>query len=215
MEPEMTTIAIADDHRMILEGLEQLLRRQQSFHLVASTTSGAGALEIVRRHRPDILVLDLSMPDLSGIEVMRVMHEEEIPTRVILLTAAIDDVEVVEAMQLGVWGIVLKEAASVQLVRAVEAVRQGERVLEPVLVSRAVEKMSRKTMAEREIAAILSPRETEVARMVASGFRNREIAEKLSLSEGTVKSYLHSIYEKLNIRGRVELTLYAREKGLV
>jgi DNA-binding NarL/FixJ family response regulator len=211
----MTTIAVADDHRMILEGLEQLLRRQQDFHLVASATSGTGALEIVRRYRPDILVLDLSMPDLSGIEVMRAMHEEEIPTKVILLTAAIEDSEVVEAMQLGVWGIVLKEAASVQLVRAVETVQQGERVLEPVLVSRAVEKMSRKTIAEREIAAILSPRETEVARMVASGFRNREIAEKLSLSEGTVKSYLHSIYEKLDIRGRVELTLYAREKGLV
>jgi DNA-binding NarL/FixJ family response regulator len=211
----MTTIAVADDHRMILEGLEQLLRRHQSFHLVASATSGTGALEIVRRYRPDILVLDLSMPDLSGIEVMRAMHEEEIPTKVILLTAAIEDSEVVEAMQLGVWGIVLKEAASVQLVRAVETVQQGERVLEPVLVSRAVEKMSRKTIAEREIAAILSPRETEVARMVASGLRNREIAEKLSLSEGTVKSYLHSIYEKLDIRGRVELTLYAREKGLV
>lgn len=211
----MTTIAIADDHRMVLDGLEQLFNRHHSYHVVAAVTNGIEALAAVRDKQPDVLVLDVSMEGMSGIEVLRHIHEEEIPTRVILLTAAIDDSDVVEAMGFGVWGIVLKESASVQLVRAVDSVMKGERVLEPTLVGRAVEKMSRSTVAEREISRILSPRETEVARMVASGLRNREIAEKLNLSEGTVKSYLHSIYEKLDLRGRVELTLYAREKGLV
>lgn len=211
----MTTIAIADDHRMILEGLEQMFKRHHSYHVVGAVTSGEEALETVRDHHPDVLVLDVSMAGMSGIDVLRQIHEENLPTRVILLTAAIDDAAVVEAMNLGVWGIVLKESASVQLVRAVDNVMKGERVLEPTLVGRAVEKMSRSTVAEREISRILSPRETDVARMVASGLRNREIAEKLNLSEGTVKSYLHSVYEKLDLRGRVELTLYAREKGLV
>ncbi|MDX1583937.1 MAG: response regulator transcription factor [Thermoanaerobaculia bacterium] len=211
----MTTIAIADDHRMVLEGLEQLFARHHSYQVVSSVTNGFEALAVVREKRPDVLVLDVSMEGMSGIEVLRRIHEEEIPTRVLLLTAAIDDSDVVEAMNLGVWGIVLKESASVQLVRAVDSVMKGERVLEPALVGKAVAKMSRSTVAEREIAKILSPRETEVARMVASGLRNREIAEKLNLSEGTVKSYLHSIYQKLDLRGRVELTLYAREKGLV
>lgn len=211
----MTTIAIADDHRMILDGLQQLFQRHQSYKVVAAVTNGIEALAAVRAQRPDVLVLDVSMNGMSGIDVLRHLHEEGVPTRVILLTAAIEDAQVVEAMNLGVWGIVLKESASVHLVQVVEEVMKGKRALEPTLVGRAVERMSRSTVAEREIGRILSPRETDVARMVASGLRNREIADKLNLSEGTVKSYLHSIYEKLDLRGRVELTLYAREKGLV
>ncbi len=215
METDVTTIAIADDHRMILDGLQQLFERHQSYQVIAAVTNGIEALAAVRSKRPDVLVLDVSMNGMSGIEVLRVVHDEKLPTRVILLTAAIDDSQVVEAMNLGVWGIVLKESASVHLVQVVEEVMRGKRALEPALVGRAIEKMSRTSLAAREISHILSPRETDVARMVASGLRNREIAEKLNLSEGTVKSYLHSIYEKLDLRGRVELTLYAREKGLV
>lgn len=215
METGLTTIAIADDHRMILDGLQQLFQRHQSYRVVAAVTNGIEALAAVRAQKPDILVLDVSMNGMNGIEVLRHIHEDRLPTRVILLTAAIDDADVVEAMNLGVWGIVLKESAAVHLVQVVEEVLKGKRALEPALVGRAIEKMSRSTVAQREISQILSPRETDVARMVASGLRNREIADKLNLSEGTVKSYLHSIYEKLDLRGRVELTLYAREKGLV
>lgn len=215
METGVTTIAIADDHRMILDGLQQLFQRHQSYRVVAAVTNGIEALAAVRSQKPDILVLDVSMNGMNGIEVLRHIHEDRLPTRVILLTAAIEDADVVEAMNLGVWGIVLKESAAVHLVQVVEEVLKGKRALEPALVGRAIEKMSRSTVAQREISQILSPRETDVARMVASGLRNREIADKLNLSEGTVKSYLHSIYEKLDLRGRVELTLYAREKGLV
>ncbi|HUO83559.1 MAG TPA: response regulator transcription factor, partial [Thermoanaerobaculia bacterium] len=122
---------------------------------------------------------------------------------------------VLEAMKLGVWGIVLKEAASLQLVHAVLAVHHGERALDQKLVGRAVAAMSRSDAAMREVQSVLSPREIDVVRMVARGLRNKEIASELSITVGTVKSYLHTIYEKLEVAGRVELSLYAWEKGLI
>ncbi|MBW3566255.1 MAG: response regulator transcription factor [Acidobacteria bacterium] len=209
------TVGLVDDHRIILDGLQQLFTRTDDIEVVGTATDGAGAIDLVRRKRPAVLVLDVSMPGVGGMEVLKVIHEEKLPTRVILLTAAIEDDRVVEAMRLGVWGLVLKEAASVQLVRAVRRVALGTRALEESLVGRAVERMSKASDSERELAALLSPRETEVVRMVAQGLRNKEIADQLALTEGTVKSYLHTIYEKLDVRGRVELTLYAQEKGLV
>jgi DNA-binding NarL/FixJ family response regulator len=208
-------IILADDHRIILDGLEQLLRRVPELEVIACYTTGTAALEAVRKMKPEILILDVSMPEMSGLEVLREIAEQELPTKVILLTAMLEDRGVVEAMELGVWGLVLKESASVRLVHAVQAVLRGERSLDPSLVARAVERMSKRRDLAAEVEAMLSPRETEVVRMVAAGLRNRQIAEQLSITEGTVKSYLHTIYEKLQLRGRVELTLYAHEKGLV
>lgn len=208
-------LVLADDHRIILDGLEQLFRRETGFEILATAIDGEEAIAAVRRYNPDVLVLDIQMPKKNGLAVLREIHEEKIPTRVVLLTATLDDAGVVEAMQLGVWGLVLKESAAVMLVDCVRRVYRGERSLDQSLVSRAVERMSRQDAALREVERLLSPREAEVVRMVASGLRNKEIALRLSISEGTVKFYLHTIYEKLQVHGRVELTLYAQEKGLL
>ena len=205
-------IVLADDHRIILEGLEQLFRRESDFEVLAACTDGVEALDKVRELRPDVLVLDVDMPRKDGLTVLREIHEEQIPTRVVLLTATVGDADVIEAMQLGAWGLILKEAASVRLVQSVRLVYRGQRALDQSLVSKALEKVVRKTDGKEKI---LSPRETDVVRMVAAGLRNKEIALRLSISEGTVKSYLHAIYEKLEVHGRVELTLYAQDKGLL
>lgn len=205
-------IVLADDHRIILEGLEQLFRRESDFEVLAACTDGVAALEKVRELRPDVLVLDVDMPRKDGLTVLREIHEEQIPTRVVLLTATVGDADVLEAMQLGAWGLILKEAASVRLVQSVRLVHRGQRALDQTLVSRALEKVVRRPDGKEKL---LSPRETDVVRMVAAGLRNKEIAHRLSISEGTVKSYLHAIYEKLEVHGRVELTLYAQEKGLL
>ena len=210
-----TRLLLADDHRIILDGLEQLFRREGEFDIVETCTNGEEAMRAVRQHRPDILVLDIEMPKKNGIAVLREIHDERLSTKVVLLTATLDDATVLLAMELGVWGLVLKESASVSLVDAVRRVARGDRSLDPSLVNRAVERMSRKSQALREVQQLLSPRETEVVKMVASGLRNKEIALRLTITEGTVKFYLHSIYEKLCIQGRVELILYAQEKGLV
>lgn len=205
-------IVLADDHRIILEGLEQLFRRESDFEVLAVCTDGVEALDKVRELRPDVLVLDVDMPRKDGLTVLREIHEEQIPTRVVLLTATVGDADVLEAMQLGAWGLILKEAASIRLVQSVRLVHRGERALDQSLVSRALEKVVRRADGNEKL---LSPRETDVVRMVAAGLRNKEIALRLSISEGTVKSYLHAIYEKLEVHGRVELTLYAQDKGLL
>jgi DNA-binding NarL/FixJ family response regulator len=119
-----------------------------------------------------------------------------------------------EAMQNGVSGLVLKESAAVGLVQTVRRVQRGERALEPSLVSRALDRLAQREDAKK-IAEVLSKRETEIVKMVAAGLRNKEIALKLSIGEGTVKTHLHTIYEKLGVHGRVELTMYAYERGLI
>jgi two-component system response regulator DegU len=207
-------IILADDHRIILEGLEQLFRREKDFEVVGTATNGEEALEAVRTKRPDQLVLDINMPKGNGLWVLKQVHTEKLPTRVVLLTATLDDDEVLEAMQSGVSGLVLKEAAAVNLVNTVRRVQRGERALEPMVVSRALERLSQREEAKK-IVEVLSRRETEIVKMVAAGLRNKEIAMKLSIGEGTVKTHLHTIYEKLGVHGRVELTMYALERGII
>lgn len=205
-------IVLADDHRIILDGLEQLFHRESDFEVLAACTNGEDALRAVRELSPDILVLDVDMPRMDGLSVLRQIHDEKIQTRVVLLTATVGDADVLEAMQLGAWGLILKESASIRLVQSVRLVHRGQRALDQALVSRALEKVVRREDGKDRL---LSPRETDVVRMVASGLRNKEIAMRLSISEGTVKSYLHAIYEKLDVHGRVELTLYAQDNGLL
>ncbi|HJT17879.1 MAG TPA: response regulator transcription factor, partial [Thermoanaerobaculia bacterium] len=171
-------------------------------------------LAAVRQHKPHILVLDIRMPNGDGLWVLKQVHTEKLQTRVVLLTAVLDEDEVLDAMQSGVSGLVLKEAAAVKLVETVKRVHRGERALEPMLVSRALERLSQREEAKK-LVEVLSKRETEIVKMVAAGLRNKEIAHKLSIGEGTVKTHLHTIYEKLGVHGRVELTTYAIERGIV
>lgn len=210
----MIRLVLADDHRIILEGLEQLFGRESDFEVLTTATNGEDALAAVRTHKPDVLVLDIQMPRGDGLWVLKNIHSERLPTRVVLLTATLDEDGVLDAMQAGVSGLVLKESAAVGLVQTVRRVHRGERALEPSLVSRALDRLAQREEA-RKIVEVLSKRETEIVKMVAAGLRNKEIADKLSIGEGTVKSHLHSIYEKLGVHGRVELTMYAYERGIV
>lgn len=210
-----TTLVLADDHPIILEGLEQLFRRDKDFHILATCTTGREAIQAVRQHRPQVVVLDVRMPDGDGLSVLKQIHDEHLPTRVVLLTASMDDDEVVQAMEHGLWGLVLKEAAAVSLVDCVRKVVRGERALDQSLIVRALDRMLERQNGLRHAAEILSRREAEIVKMVAAGMRNKEIANKLFIGEGTVKTHLHAIYKKLGVHGRVELTLYAQERGLV
>lgn len=210
-----TTLILADDHPLILEGLEQLFRRDKEFQVITTCTNGHDTINAVRRHRPDVLVLDVKMPNGDGLSVLRQIHEERIPTRVVLLTASMHDDEVLQAMETGVWGLVLKESAAVSLVDSVRKVTRGERALDQSLIVRALDRALERQNAARHAAEVLSKREAEIVRMVAAGMRNKEIANKLFIGEGTVKTHLHAIYKKLGVHGRVELTLYAQERGIV
>ncbi len=209
------TLVLADDHQIVLEGLVQLFRLERDFRVLARCTNGEETLEAVRGHRPDILVLDVRMPGKDGLQILREIVRDKLPTRVVLLTAALDEDGVVEAIRLGAWGLVLKEMAPETLVQCVREVHAGERWLDNRSVVRALERMARREAGVARLSRLVTPRELEIIRMISAGLRNKEIASRLSISEGTVKIHLHNIYEKLQVDGRLALLLYAREHALV
>jgi len=208
-------LLLADDHPIVLDGLEQLFRLERDFTVVARCRDGEETLSALRTFQPDVLVLDIRMPHCDGLQVLRTLKEEGLSTRVVLLTAALEEEHLVEALQLGVGGIVLKEMAPRLLVDAVREVHAGGRWIDKGSSNRALERLLRRDEEGQEAAPSLTPRELEIVRMVARGLRNRGIAEQLFISEGTVKIHLHNIYQKLGVNGRLELAVQARSKGLV
>jgi DNA-binding NarL/FixJ family response regulator len=207
-------IVIADDHPIVLDGLAQLFNFERDFELIGRAADGETALILAREKQPDILILDIRMPRMSGLQVIRELKRDHSPTKVILLTAALDEEEVYEAVRLGVRGLVLKEMAPKLLIQAIREVHSGGDWLERDTVSRALGKLIRQESSPN-VSSLLTPRETEIVGMVSAGMRNKEIASKLAISEGTVKIHLHSIYEKLQVGGRLELSIFARDHGLI
>ncbi|MEO8215599.1 MAG: response regulator transcription factor [Acidobacteriota bacterium] len=210
----MIKLVLADDHPIVLDGLAQILKLESDFAILATCTNGEDALTSVRTLRPDVLVLDLRMPGTDGLSVLRTIKKDQIGTTVVLLTAALDEKEVLEAIRMGARGVILKSMASRLLVQCIRKVHAGGQWLEKESVASALQHILHNQTSTTPAAA-LSPRELDVVKMAAQGLRNKQIAEKLFISEATVKIHLHNIYEKLNIGNRVELSLYAREKGLV
>lgn len=208
-------LVVVDDHPIVLEGLERLFRREGDLEIVARCVNAREALEAVRFHRPDIVVLDLRLPGGNGLDVLDAIRRESLPTQAVLLAGSINENELVEALQLGARGIVLKEMAPELLIRCIRTVHSGGRWLESDFLSRALENILEREGVARPGRMALSAREMEIVRLAATGHHNREIAEALHITEGTVKVHLHNVYEKLRIEGRVELTLYARDHGWV
>ena len=208
-------LVLADDHPIVLDGLENLFRLEPDFQIAARCVSGEEAVVAVRRHQPDVLILDIHMPRKDGLAVLRDLRREKLPTKVVLLAAVLEEEEVLEALRLDVRGMVLKELAPQMVVQCVRKVHAGERWLEKHAVTRVVDSLLRREAGEREAANVLTPREIEMVGMVARGLRNKEMSERLAISEGTVKIHLHHIYRKLKVENRVELILYAQSKRLV
>ena len=209
------TLVISDDHPLILNGLENLFRLEKDFKVVARCLDGEETVKSVRKHKPDVLVLDIRMPGTDGLSVLRQMKKEKLSTRVVLLTGVLDEEELAEAVRLGVRGLVLKEMAPKLLVQCIRQVHAGELWLEKRSVTSALEKLLQREAGQREVAQLLTPREIEIVKQVVAGLRNIEIGKRLFISEGTVKMHLHNIYQKLGVDSRTKLTRYAQEKGLV
>jgi DNA-binding NarL/FixJ family response regulator len=208
------SLVLADDHPVVLEGLEALFRTERDFRTVASCSNGDDALRAVRQHRPDILLLDLRLPGKDGLAVLRALNDLKVPTRVVLLTAALDEAEVVEALRLGAQGVVLKEMNPERLIECVRKVHAGEQWIERRSLARVIDRLIRHEKGERGAGGVLTPREVEIVRLVGRGLSNGAIAGQLGITEGTVKVHLHNIYDKLHLDGRVALALYARSKEL-
>jgi two-component system nitrate/nitrite response regulator NarP len=203
----MTRILLADDHPMIRTAIDVLLRDTR-YELAGTAANGAEALAEVNRLEPDILLLDLEMPRTGGMEVIRRLRAGNSAVRIIILTAAIDDSSLMEARTLRVQGMVLKNSDPAYLLECLDRVRSGGSWVDPELESRARE--LEETFGGTARPA-LAPRERELIRYVRQGLRNREIAKELGVTEGTVKVYLHAIFEKLGVKNRTELAIRADE----
>jgi DNA-binding NarL/FixJ family response regulator len=209
-----TRVLLADDHPVVLSGLKQILALEKDFEVVAAVTNGDEALREIRARKPDVAVLDLRMPGLSGLEIVRELSSDDSEVKFVLLTASLTDNEVVEALRYGVSGIVLKELAPNVLMTCLRKVAAGGQWLEKDAVGKALTKMVRREQGLESIGGLLTARELEIVKLVCMGMRNKEIADKLSVTEGTVKVHLHSVYEKTKVAGRLELMLYARDRGI-
>ena len=208
-------VVLADDHPFFLDGLVQFLDREPDIEVVARCVDGEEALRAVLELRPDVLLLDLRMPGLDGVAVLRELARGRSPTRVVLLTAAVHEDDLMEALRLGVRGVVLKEMAPRLLVQCLRKVHAGERWVEIKSTAQALDKLLQREEATRTVAGVLTQREIEIARLVAGGLQNKEIAARLAITEGTVKVHVHSIYLKLKLSTRVGLMRWAEEHGLV
>lgn len=203
----MIRILLADDHPMIRTAIEALLR-DTDYEVVGTTGTGADTLSQVGRLGPDVLLLDLQMPGGGGMDVIRTLKAQESGPRIIVLTAAIDDASLMETRSLGVPGIVLKSSDPAFLIECLDRVRSGGSWVDPELNAR-VQELS-ETFGERRRTP-LAPRERQLIRFVRQGLRNREIGKKLGVTEGTVKVYLHAVFEKLGVSTRTELAVRADE----
>lgn len=207
-------VALADDHPLVLDGLEQLFRVVPEIDVVGRSANADDALQVLRAQDPDVLLLDLVMPG-GGLELLRAVGAAGLRTRVILLTAVVDDAQLLEAIRLGAQGVVLKDMAPQLIVDAIREVHAGGQWLERGLGARALRRLLSRGQDATAPHHLLSRREREIIRLVADGLRNRAIAERLAIGEGTVKVHLHNIYDKLDLTTRVDLANYARENGLL
>lgn len=201
-------ILIADDHPIIVSGLEAVLR-DTAYEVVGAVGDGSEVSAAIDALAPDMLILDVSMPGQSGVKVLEGLRARGSVLPVVLLTAGLEDAELIDAIRLGVEGIVLKEGAHAQLIQCLDAVRCGGRWIEPDLLRRAVDLSDADGAADDPLHR-LNAREKAIAELVQQGMRNREIAGRLGMNEGTVKVYLHRIYRKLGIGSRTELAIHRR-----
>lgn len=208
-------LVVADPHPIFLMGMERLLKDEPHISITAFCSTATETLKTVRNEQPDLLILDLGFRDFNGLDIIRELRRDKLPVKVIVLTAGLDDEQTIETMRLEVQGVLLKSMPSQLLPQCIHKVYAGGQWLEKQSLGHALAKMLRRESGARRLATILTERETEIMCLVAQGLSNREIGERVSVGEGTVKVHVHNIYSKLGINNRVDLTLYAQKKGLI
>ena len=212
-------ILLADDQALFREGLHTLLALQPDLEVIGEASDGEEAVRLAARLHPDVVLMDLQMPVLDGVEATRRLHASQPACRVIALTTFDDDESVFEALRAGATGYLLKDTPSARLLEAIRAASRGESFLQASVATKVVAEFSRLAnqapARPQTLADPLSPRELDIVRLLGSGSSNREIAAALVLSEGTVKNHVTSILSKLNVSDRTQAALKARELGLL
>lgn len=208
-------VLIADDHAIVRAGLRTLIKAETDLTLLGEASGGLEAIEKTHELSPDVLVLDISMPDKDGIEVIRVLKEEGEKCAVLVLTVHEDDALVREAIRSGAAGYILKHAAESELIAAIRSVYNGDLYVHPKML-RSLLKTEQKIVHEgNSLVETLTLREKEVLRLIVQGYTNKQVSEELGISVRTVEGHRGNLTDKLGIRSRVDLLRYAREHGLI
>ncbi len=218
MDHHKTRILIADDHTIFRDGLRRLLESEPEFQVAGEAADGAEALQLIEQLHPDILLLDLAMPKMPGLETLRELSTQGNKTKVILLTAAIEKRQIVEALQMGARGVIMKDAATQLLMKGIRTVMNGQFWVGREAVADMVSYLREKAAqvpASPAKAYGLTKRELEILSTIVAGLSNKEIAQKFSLSEDTVKHHLTNIFDKVGVNSRLELALFALNHRLV
>jgi NarL family two-component system response regulator LiaR len=200
-------VVIADDHRVVRDGLRYLLEQQSGFEVVGEAGDGRQTVDVVAATRPDLLLLDLYMPELDGHGVLATLHQMPHQPAVVVLTSATDDADLVRAIHAGATSYLLKTASGEQVVAAVRHAAAGTASLDPELLTRLTQALRRPPRADPLEA--LSPRERDVLLLIARGHSNRQIAHELAIGEQTVKTHVSSILTKLDLQDRVQAAIFA------
>jgi NarL family two-component system response regulator LiaR len=208
---ELIRVLVVDDHEVVREGLRTFLELQEGIEVVGEAADGAAALVAAEELRPDVILMDLVMPRLDGLEAMRALRESVPGARVIVLTSFPDEDKLMPALRAGAAGYLLKNTAPQELARAVRAAHAGEALLDPLVAARLVEALARDT----EPLDRLTPREREVLVLIGRGFPNKLIARELGLSEKTVKTHVGHVLAKLAVSDRTQAAVVAVRAGLV
>ena len=213
---QVIRVLMADDHVIFRQGVRKLLEEEDDISIVGEAANGNECVLMMAKVKPDILLLDLNMPDKDGLTVLEELNFDSLPTQVIVLTATEDDREAVRAMRLGARGIVLKQSASDLLVKSIRRVYRGEIWLDNRITAEVIKAFAKSSDGEaRRDKPLLSDRESQIMRLVAQGQRNKEIGQNLFISEQTVKNHVHNIFDKLGVSDRLELVLYAMHHHLL
>jgi DNA-binding NarL/FixJ family response regulator len=206
-------LLLADDHRMFRQGLRELLERKTNFAIVGEATTGREALAKVGELAPDILLLDIQMPELDGVAVARQLRESHPEVKIIMLTMYRQDQHLLDAIKAGARGYLLKDADSDELIAIIERVARGEAALDPAMTLPVLDAYRR--LSEQQEGELLTPREREIVQLLAAGHDNRTIASRLFLSEKTVSNRLSEIFHKLGATNRTQAALIAVQRGLI
>ncbi len=212
-------LLIVDDQRLMREGLRTLLELEGGFDIVGEATNGQAALDAYTELKPDVLLMDIRMPGMDGVEATRRICARWPEARVIILTTFDDDANVFEGLRAGAVGYLLKDLSGQELANAVRTVYKGGALIEPTVAKRVMAEFARLHPPARTIddglPEPLSERELDILKLISAGFSNREIGNKLGLSEGTVKNYVTNVLQKIGVRDRTQAALRGRELGLI
>lgn len=208
-------VVIVDDHALIREGIKKLLELEESFDIVALAGDGVEALEVIEKVRPDVVLLDINMPNMNGIDCLKQIKAEYPDTKVVMLTIHEDAEYLIETINIGAEGYVLKDADVSSLVKAIQKVVQGEVYIHPTLSGILVREYKRKDKNNEELnGTALTKREYEVIRLISKGHNNKEIATELFISEKTVKNHVSNIFKKIKVTDRTQAALYAIKNNI-